>query len=332
MATGKGKRVTLVTGASGFIGRRLCERLRREGAHVVAVGRYESEGPWHEFRKVNLADGTGIDEELCRDVDILFHLAGKAHALAEGPGEKDEYEPVIVEGTRRLTEAARRGGVTSFLFVSSVKAMGEGNPDGLPLSPMDEGWPHTPQSPYGAAKIKAETLVHEAGFAHAVVLRPTMVYGPGEKGNLPRMVEAVRRGRFPPLPDTGNRRSMIFIDDLVEYLFRAATMPVAAGRTYIVTGPDAPGTRALYDAIREGLGFPGRETAIPYGLLSFAATLGSLGSFLLRRQVPLDRETLRKLTASAWYSGARAEKELRYRPLQSVLDWLRSSGPHLPPA
>lgn len=323
------KRVTLVTGASGFVGRRLCERLQRERAHVIAIGRQAKKGPWDEFREADLSTGR-IEADLCRGADIVFHLAGKAHAVSERSGEATEYEPVIVEGTRSLVDAARRNGVETFIYVSSVKAMGEGNPVGLPLAPMDESWPYTPQSAYGAAKIKAEAIVHESGFAHAVVLRPTMVYGPGEKGNLPRMVEAVRRGGFPPLPDTGNRRSMIFIDDVVEYLFRAATLPVAAGKTYIVTGPDAPGTRALYDAIREGMGMPPQTVSIPYGLLRFAATLGSFGAFFLRRRLPLDLETLRKLTASAWYSGEKARRELAYEPKQSVLDWLRAASNPFP--
>ena len=322
-------RVALVTGASGFVGRRLCERLQRERARVIAVGRQPQDGPWDEFRKADFSSGK-IEEDLCRRADMVFHLASKAHAVAERPEEEADYEPVIVEGTRRLADAARRNGVETFIYASSVKAMGEGNPVGLPLSPMDESWPHTPQSPYGAAKIQAEGIVRESGFAHAVVLRPTMVYGPGEKGNLPRMIEAVRRGRFPPLPDTGNRRSMIFVDDLTEYLFRAATLPVAAGKTYIVTGPDAPGTRELYDAIREGLGLPPQEVAIPYALLRFAAGLGSVGSFFLRRRLPLDLVTLRKLTSSAWYSGAKAQRELAYQPRQAVLDWLRAAGTPIP--
>jgi nucleoside-diphosphate-sugar epimerase len=323
------KRVTLVTGASGFMGSRLCERLQRERAYVIAVGRQAKKGPWDEFREADLSSGW-IEEDLCRGADIVFHLAGKAHEVSGRGGEEAEYEPVIVEGTRSLVDVAQRNGVETFVYVSSVKAMGDGNPVGLPLEPMDESWPYTPQSAYGATKIKAEAIVHESGFAHAVVLRPTIVYGPGDKGNLPRMVEAVRRGSFPPMPDTGNRRSMIFIDDVVEYLFRAATMPVAAGKTYIVTGPDAPGTRALCDAIREGIGMPPPVVSLPHALLRVVATLGSFRSFIFRRRLPLDLATLQELRASAWYSGEKARRELAYEPKQSVLDWLRAAGTPFP--
>jgi UDP-glucose 4-epimerase len=250
-------------------------------------------------------------------------LASKAHAVAETAADADSYRPVIVEGTRRVVEAAREAGIGRFIFFSTVKAMGEGNPEGLPLAAMDETWPHTPQSPYGLAKAEAEQLVLESGLEHAVVLRPTMVFGPGEKGNLPRMVEAVRKGRFPPVPENGNKRSMIHVDDLVAFAIRAASRPVAAGRTYILTGPEAVSTRQLYDAIRESLGLPRQSWSIPGWLLGAAAALGSVLGGITGRRLPLDRETLGKLTGSAWYSSARAQRELDYRPRYDVLDWLR---------
>lgn len=318
-------KTVLVTGARGFIGQKLCERLRRERLRIVGLGRSAEDGPWDDFLSVDLSQ-SGPEPEQLAGVDTLFHLASKAHAVAESASDAAEYRPVIVEGTRRLVEAARAAGVDRFVFLSTVKVMGEGNPEGLPLSPMDEDWPHTPQSPYGRAKWEAEQLVREAGFAHATILRPVMVFGPGEKGNLPRMVEAVNRNRFPPLPDTGNRRSMIFVQDLVEYIVRAATLPVAGGCTYILAGADAPGTRELYDAIREGLSLPPNPVSIPLWLLRAAATAGSMVSFVTGRRVPFDREVLRKLTGSAWYSGERACRELGYRPLMGVRDWLRQGN------
>jgi nucleoside-diphosphate-sugar epimerase len=162
-----------------------------------------------------------------------------------------------------------------------------------------------------------------AGLGHAVILRPVMVFGPGEKGNLPRMIEAVRRGRFPPLPENRNKRSMIHVDDLVEYAIRAAARPIAAGRTYILAAPDPVSTRQLYDAIRESIGLPRQDWSIPEWLLKAGATAGSLVGALLGRRMPLDRETLGKLTGSAWYTSKRAQAELGYRAQRGVLEWLR---------
>lgn len=318
----------LVTGATGFLGRRLCQRLQSEGHAVLAIGREPAAGPWDAFIRADLA-ADSIDPEAFagRRVETIFHLASKAHAVAETAAAAQTYRPVIVDGTRRMLDLAEAIGVQSFIFMSTVKAMGEGNPQGEPLRALDETACRAPAGPYGQAKAEAEQLVLQSSLAHRVVLRPVMVYGPGEKGNLPRMINAVRRGRFPPLPDTGNRRSMIHVDDLLEFAIRAAQTPAANGRAYILAGKDALSTRQLYDAIRASLGLAAVDYAIPFWLLKIAAGAGSLLGALLRRRLPLDQDTLSKLTASAWYSVERAERELGYTPRHSVAEWLQSAGP-----
>ncbi|MEX0332298.1 MAG: NAD-dependent epimerase/dehydratase family protein [Puniceicoccaceae bacterium] len=324
-----GNDTILVTGATGFLGRRLCQRLQdQEGVHIRAVGRRRQDGPWQSFLEVDLAQDS-LPSEALEGVSTIYHLASKAHAVSESASAASSYRPIIVDATRRLLELARKKEVQCFVYMSSVKAMGEGNPAGMNLAPLVEQSPHTPQGPYGLAKAEAEEAVLGSGIEHAVVLRPVMVYGPGEKGNLPRMVEAVRKGRFPPLPDTGNRRSMINVDDLVEFTMRASNYPIAAGKTYILAGDDAPSTRHLYDLIREANGFPPKSWSIPMFVLQAGAFVGSLLGSVIGKRLPLDRETLHKLTGSAWYSSSLAQAELRYKPRHSVDEWLKqsSSGP-----
>jgi nucleoside-diphosphate-sugar epimerase len=318
------REAALVTGATGFIGRRLCQRLQRLGAPVTAVGRHRCDGPWDRFIELDLVRQP-VPDAVLAGIGTVYHLAGKSHAPDEA-GDAASHAPVIVEATRQLLEACARARVPRFIYVSSVKAMGEGNPRGLPPMPIDEDWPHTPQGPYGRAKLEAEQCVRAAGLRHTVVLRPVMVFGPGANGNLSRMVEAVRRGRFPPLRDNGNRRSMIHVDDVVEFLIRAAQRPLAAGRTYILAGPESPSTRQLYGAIRAALGLPPQRWSIPPGLLCAAAVGGSLLGALLRRRLPFDRDSLRKLTGSAWYTAARAERELAWTPRHRVTEWLQDQG------
>lgn len=318
----------LVTGATGFLGRRLCQRLTDEGARVIALGRRRQEGPWDVFHELDLAC-EDVPESLLAGIGTVFHLASKAHAVAETTVHADTYRPVIVEGTRRLLEASRKAGVERFVYMSSVKAMGEGNPEDRPLVALDEASPHCPQGPYGLTKAEAEKAVLDSGLTHPVVLRPVMVFGPGEKGNLPRMIEAVRKGRFPPLPDTGNRRSMIHVDDLIEFTLRSALYPIGAGKVYILSGTEASSTRELYDAIRASLGMKPVGWSVPMVCLSAAATAGSVLGKLFRRRMPLDRDTLQKLTGSAWYSSLRAQQDLRYQPLHSVTSWLAAEESRL---
>lgn len=312
----------LVTGATGFLGNRLCQRLQEAQHRVVALGRHRQAGPWEAFHEADLTREI-LPGKVMEGIQTVYHLASRAHAVSDTPEDNGLYRQVIVDGTRRLVEAARQAGVERFVYMSSVKAMGEGNPVNLPLSPMDEAWPHTPQGPYGRAKLQAEGLVLESGIPHAVVLRPVMVFGPGEKGNLPRMIEAVRRGRFPPLPETGNRRSMIHLDDVVAFTLRAASLPAARGNRYILASREAVSTRELYEAIRLHLGLRPLKGSVPLWMLQAAAACGSLLGALAGRRLPLDRETLRKLTGSAWYSAARAEADLEYRAAVEVTEWLK---------
>ena len=315
------KRTVLVTGATGFVGRRLCERFKAAGFAVVAVGRQPVPGPWDRFIACDLAAGALAGADL-KGLWGICHLAGLAHVTLPQTGV-NPYWALSVDATERLLRMAHEAGVSRFLYMSSVKAMGEGNPSGMSLLPMDTTSPAGLLSAYGWAKWEGEQLVRGSGLPHPVVLRPAMVFGSDGKGNLPRMREAILRNRFPPLPETGNRRSMVHVDDLVEMALRALQQPVAAGKTYLVCHPEAVSTRQLFDAMREALGREPFPVSIPLGLLKVVATIGSGITALTGRPVPFDRGVLEKLTGSAWYDARLAEEELGYVAQRSVLEWIR---------
>lgn len=317
------KRV-LVTGATGFVGRTLCQKFRAEGIGVVAVGRRETDGPWTEFLKLDLTQES-VPLSALEGLWGIVHLAGLAHVNADDL-EEDPYRALSVVATSRLLKAAREAGISRFIYMSSVKAMGEGNPAGLPARPMDETWPFTPQSLYGYAKREGEQLVLESEVAHPVVIRPAMVFGPGNLGNLPMMEEAIRRNRFPPIPENGNRRSMIHVEDLAEFVCRALARPIAARKAYIVCHPEAVSTRQLYDALRCKVGLGSISYSVPLTLLKVSAVVGSVLSWVLNRPLPFDLEVFEKLTGSAWYSPDLACRELDYQPRRQVLEWIHGSA------
>jgi nucleoside-diphosphate-sugar epimerase len=313
------KRV-LVTGATGFVGRTLCRKFRSEGIDVVAVGRRESDGPWTEFLKLDLTKES-VPASVLDGVWGIVHLAGLAHVNADDLDD-DPYRALSVVATSRLLEAARDMGISRFIYMSSVKAMGEGNPGGLPARPMDETWPFTPQTLYGYAKREGEQLVLESEVAHPVVIRPAMVFGPGNLGNLPKMEAAILRNRFPPVPENGNRRSMIHVEDLAEFVCRALVRPIAARKAYIACHPEAVSTRQLYDALRQKLGLSPISYSVPLKVLKASAVIGSVLSWMQKRPLPFDLEVYEKLTGSAWYSPELACRELDYRPRRAVVDWI----------
>lgn len=309
----------LVTGASGFIGRHLVERLAREG-HAVRALIHDHSGPARWPASVDVARGdvrdAGAMKAATAGCEAVFHLAGKAHALTEVRGEEEAYRAVNVTGTRNVLEAAVAGGAKSFVFFSSVKAMGEEAPEC-----RDESSEARPLTAYGRSKLEAEKLVLECGRRTglgATCLRLPLVYGVGNKGNLFRMIAAIDRGLFPPLPPVHNRRSLVHVTNVVDAAVLAVEKPAAHGRCYIVTDGRPYSTCELYELICRALGKRIPRWSVPVGLLSAAARVGDLAGRVLRRRMPFDSDTLAKLTGSAWYSSDLITRELGYRPLMTL--------------
>jgi len=319
-------RMALVTGASGYIGRRLVDALLRQGVAVRAVARDGARlsacwpGKDVQAVRADLARPASLDG-VCAGVDSVFHLAGHE---AESPADADRVtESSSVIGTRALLAEAVRGGAKKFIFMSSVKAMGEGA-----AACLDETSAPMPVSFYGRAKYAAECLVIEAGKQHDLHvcnLRLPLVYGGADaKGNLPRMIAAIDRGRFPPLPEVANKRSMTYVDDAVQAALLAAEHPWANGQTYIVTDGRYYSTRDIYQAIRAVLGKPPARWALPLVCWQAAAMLGDR----LGRGFPLNSEVLEKLTGSACYSADKIRRELGYRPTHTLSDALPEMVAH----
>jgi nucleoside-diphosphate-sugar epimerase len=250
-------------------------------------------------------------------MDTVFHLASGSFAENDDTGEAERlHQRVAVEGTRELLKLAAKANVKRFIFVSSVKAMGEGG-----WNCFDETSPAVPETAYGRAKLGAERLVLEAGRTygmHVCNLRLPMVYGCDNKGNLPRMAIAIDRGWFPPLPEVKNRRSMVHVDDVVQAMLLAVESPQAGNQTYIVTDGRTYSSRQIYILICQVLGQPIPWWHFPAGLLRMGAKIGDLAERVLKRGVPLNSQILYKLIGSAWYSCAKIQKELGYNPQHSL--------------
>lgn len=311
---GTGSDTVALTGGTGFIGGRLLGTLLAEslGEPRLLLRSPELAPP----RTVAVAGGLCEPESLarlCADAHTVFHCAGYAHAMDDGSTSFAElHRRVNFAGTRDLAEAAGRAGVRRFVHLSSVKAMAEPGD-----RCVDEDWQGEPSSPYGKAKRDAELAVLEAGARYGMQvtnMRLAMVYGPGSKrGNLDRMARLIRKGWFPPLPETHNHRSLVYVDDVVAALRHVAADPRADGRTYIVAEDQAYSGRRIYDLLAQALGIAPRRWSIPRGML-IAAGLG--GDFLGRvtgRQPPLNSAAVARLLESAWYSPRRIERELGWR-------------------
>ena len=290
---------TLVAGATGFIGQGLMQPDYRALVRNSAGFKHEVVGDLLDRRSLQNA---------CSDVELIFHCAGHAHAFsADSAGI---YHDVNFVGVKNLLEAAGQVGVKRFVFLSSVRAMAEPGD-----KCVNEDWPGEPLTPYGRAKRAAEEAVIDAGIQfgmHVVNLRLAMVYGHGGRGNLERMARAIRSGWFPALPETGNKRSLVHVQDVVDVMRLVAESPRASGKTYIVAESKAYSGREIYEAIRTALGMS-RDPAftLPAGLLRTAARLnGRLA------------EVVDRLIGSACYSPARLERELGWQSRISLAEGL----------
>lgn len=310
--------MNLIAGSTGFIGSRLVRFL--ESHHVS----YRMLRRSHYDKNAIVADLLNNASLLaaCAKIRCIFHCAGYAHAFSALSEEAaEQHWQVNFEGTRNLIEAAGQAGVKRFVFLSSVKAMAEPGE-----ACADEDFLGRPITAYGQSKRAAEEAVLEAGARygmHVVNLRLAMVYGSGGRGNLERMGRLVQKGWFPPLPETGNHRSLVHVDDVVAALCLVAEDDRASGRTYNVVGPQAPSGRELFDTMRKVLGLPECRWTVPESALHLAAHCGDGLEKLFKRRLPLDSEALERLLGSAWYSSGRIERELGWQAKVSLEDGLR---------
>ncbi len=324
-------KTVLITGATGFIGRHLANALRERNVEIRAVVRDVSRVSvlWPDDSVAGITcdlSQAGNLDDACDGADTIFHLASHSDtpdgpkAAREPKGlaldRQDLHYKTTVDGTRVLLDAAVRAGVKRFIFFSSVKVFGERG-----AVCVDESSDPEPLTPYGRAKFVAEKLVLDAGRRHALhvcVLRLPLVYGSGVKGNLDRMIEATAHAGFPPLPETGNKRSLVHGEDVVEAALLAAEDPRANGQIYIVTDDRAYSTRQIYSLICHALGKQVPRWSMPASAFRTVATVGDLVSRVGRRPFPLNSDALQKLLGSAWYSSEKIRKELGYRPSRTL--------------
>jgi UDP-glucose 4-epimerase len=310
----------LVTGAAGFIGSKLVEALQSGGMRVAGIDTRRGSSALERFREIDIT-GPVTGEFFERD-SVVFHLAGKVHSLSEIKHDDADYFRINTEGTKNVLEAARQGGVRRFVFFSTVKAMSQDGGEDRGQGTEDRGdRPATeadrvePDSPYGKSKLEAEKLVLQGGYVpEPVVLRLCMVYGPGMKGNMQKMLAAVSQHRFPPLPETANRRSMVHVQDVLQAAILASEHPRAVGQSFIVSDGCAYSARQVYELMCQALGRRPAGWSIPLPCLRALGWAGDAVGRLRGRRFMFDSDALEKLIGNAWFSSRKIETMLGFKP------------------
>lgn len=269
-AIGSGRRV-LVTGANGFIGQAVCADLPSWGYRVLgAVRRIPDVGQQAGVQYLemgNLDECTNWASALS-GVDSVVHLAGRVHRIRETAADPmAEFRHVNVAVTLNLARQAARSGVRRFVFVSSVKVNGESTPFGQPFTADNEP---QPLDPYAVSKFEAEqALMQVAGETglEVVIIRPPLVYGPGVKANFHEMMNWLRKGVPLPLGLLYNQRSMLALDNLVDFITTCLHHPAAVNQIFLVSDGEDLTIRALLQRTAAAFRIPSRLLPVPVFLL-----------------------------------------------------------------
>jgi nucleoside-diphosphate-sugar epimerase len=307
----------LVTGASGFVGTALCRALLARGHEVRAAVRAASApgtAPAHLHQVVIPDIAASFDRGALLDgIDTVVHLAAMAHRAASDA----DLRRVNSDAAVRLAEAAA-GLVRRFIFLSSVKVHGEDSGGGT----YGEEDALKPEDSYGRSKLEAERALTETAARigmELVMIRPPLVYGPGVKANFLRLLGWVDSGMPLPFASVRNRRSLIYVGNLVDAIARCVEHPAARG-PFLVSDEETVSTPELVSRIARALDRPARLLPVSPALLRVAGTIAGR------------REEIERLTGNLAIDSSKARRLLDWRPphaldagLAETARWFRSA-------
>lgn len=304
----------LVTGASGFVGRRLVHHCLRDGLQVTALVRQACFAglPGLITHAIAGLEQLGDVSAALLGQEVVVHCAARVHVMKDASADPlAAFRAVNVVGTLDLARQAAAVGVARFIYLSSVKVHGEVTMPGCAFTEEDV---LRPQDAYAQSKCEAELglrqLAAQTGMA-IVIIRPPLVYGAGVGANFKVMMAAVRRGCPLPLGRMDNRRSLVAIDNLVDLVRVCMVHPAAADQTFLVSDGDDLSTTLLLRQLGRSLGRPARLVPVPASVLRW-------GAALLGRPALADR-----LCGSLQVDIGKARRLLGWTPPVSVREGLR---------
>lgn len=291
----------VVTGSSGFIGSNLCRYLQARGYDIQPLLR----------RPAGIADDLPV---VPRPVDCMIHLAGRAHVLADRESDPlHAFREANCANTLRVAKAALAAGASRFIFVSSIGVNGQQTCQ----QPFDEQSPPAPHADYAVSKYEAElqlqALVHGSAM-ELVIIRPPLVYAGHAPGNFHRLLRLIALGAPLPLRSVQNQRSMIALDNLVDFISTCIEHPAAANELFLVSDAEALAIHEVIDLLAAGMGNKPCLIAFPQNLIRWLAT------FLGRKSMYV------QLCGSLAIDASKAGRLLGWQPPVAAQEALRRAG------
>lgn len=302
--------MTLITGASGFVGSHLVAEMGRRRLAVRGVARKTMPG------LVTVPSyGTDMDwRELLTGIDAVVHLAARVHVMRETAADPlAMFRAANVDATMNLARQAAASGARRFVFVSSIKVNGERTEPGKPFTAAD---PPAPQDPYGVSKAEAEAALMALGRQtglEVTIVRPPLVYGSGVRGNFRSLMKWAASGMPSIFPAVRNKRSFIHVDNLCDLLITAIDHPNAANRLFLASDGEDLSTHELLLRLARAAGRRPGSIPVP------PAVLQGLGALLGRRDM------VARLTDNLQVDITETCRTLEWRPPLSLDAALASS-------
>jgi nucleoside-diphosphate-sugar epimerase len=308
----------LVTGGTGFLGRRLVLALLREGHRVRALGRNPAVCDELTLSGVEVCRGDlrheAAVDDACADVDVVVH----AGALSAPWGRRPDFHAVNVTGTANVLAACRKHRSRRLVHISSPSVVF----DGSSHFDLTEAAPYARRftSAYALSKKLAEDAVNAAAGSglETVILRPKALFGPGDTTLLPRLLTAARQNRLPQIGDGRNLVDLTYVDNVVDAIRLALTAKTAPGRTYTITNGEHVLLWAVIRTVLRHLGIDPRLRPLPFTMAYGLAALMELHAKLFGGEPLLTRYTAAILGRTQTYDITAARRDLGFRPRVSV--------------
>ncbi len=312
----------LITGVTGFIGSAIARCLvERQDIRIRGVSRNLAPEPPAGIEAIaaDLVEDTDVSE-LLKGIDVVIHTAGRAHVMRDyAPDPFIEYRRANVESTVRLARQAASAGIRRFVFISSVKVNGETASLGFPFTADQTPGP---KDAYAVSKYEAEVelfnIAEETGL-EVVVIRTPLVYGPGVKGNFATMIRWVRKGIPIPLGAVHNCRSMVALENLVDFTVLCADCsrsPSAANQVFLVSDGENVSTTDILRRVAWAYGVKPRLVPVSVSWIRGIASL-------LGKAAVADR-----LLGSLVVDSTKARELLGWRPVVSMDEQLKKMALH----
>jgi len=263
-----------LTGATGFVGGAIAKRLSNMPEVDLILAARDK---WHglkvnaEAHQFSALDSINYLKESLVGIDVVIHSAARAHVINEAIGNPlEEFRKVNVEGTLNLAQQAASVGVKRFIFISSLKVSGESTEFGRPFTTNDQP---APADPYSVSKFEAEQGLQNIMLTtsmEVIIVRPPLVYGPGVKANFSLLLSWVASGIPLPFGAIYNSRSLVALDNLVDFLVICLSHPAAAGQTFFVSDGEDVSTSELLRRTARAMGKKILLLPVPIAWLEFS--------------------------------------------------------------